>query len=149
MAYSIPHNYTRQTGGYSDPFGDGVQDEPFSMGTLNRDDTKTFITTTSGVLAGDPTSTHPLAGPSEAEALAADFRQHNIPPSFMERPSRHPTPSPQESTFPNPDDTMMNVPYRDDDSPHRSSSFREKSEASLVHNAADMGRSSTYQDLGT
>jgi len=143
----MPHSYTRQTGGYSDPFGDGVHDEPFSTGTLNRDDTKTFTTTTSGILAGDPTRTNPLAGPSEAEVLAADYRQHNVSPSFLERPSRLPTPSPQESTSPNTEDTMMNVPYRDDDSPHRPSSFLEKSEASLVHNAADMGRTSAYQDL--
>lgn len=149
MAHSIPHDRTRPTGGYNDPFGDGAYDEPFSTSNLNHDDTKTFVTYTSGVLARDPTRTIPLAGPTEAEFLAADYRQHNASPSLLDRPGRLPTPSLHDSTLPNPGDIMMNVPYRDDDS---SSSPRpsvlEKPDASLVHNAADMGRSSGYQDLG-
>lgn len=147
MAHSTPHNYTGPTGSDYDPFGGGAYDEPFSMHNLNHDDTKTFVTYTSGVTARDPARTDPLAGPTQAESLVADYRQHNVPPSLLETPDRLPTPSFHDSTLPDPTNIMMNVPYRDDDS---SSSPRPLSAVgkSLVHNAADMGRSSGYQDLG-
>lgn len=149
MARSIPHDPTRPTGSYIDPFGDGAYDEPFSTGNLNYDDTKTSVT--SGVTARDPTNTILLAGPTEAESLAADYRQHNASPSLLKTPDRLPTPSPHDNTLPYPSDIMMNIPYHDDDSPssHRPPSVLGKPDASLVHNAAGMGRSSGYQDLGT
>jgi hypothetical protein len=150
MARSIPQQ-TRPTGSHNDPFGDGAYDEPFSMGNLNNDDTKTFVTHTSGITARDPTRTDPLAGPTQAESMAADYRHHSASPFLLERPDRLPTPSLRDSTLLNPSDIMMNAPYRDDDSsssPRPLSSVVGKSDASLVHNAADMGRSSGYQDLG-
>ena len=150
MARSIPQHQTRPTGSYNDPFGDGAYDEPFSMGNLNHDDTKTFATYTSGITARDPTRLDPLAGPTQAESLAADYRQHDASPLFSEIPDRLPTPSLRDSTLPNPSDTTMNAPYRDDDSSSspRHLSVVGKSDAPLVYNAADMGRSSGYQDLG-
>ncbi|KAG8219741.1 hypothetical protein J3R82DRAFT_712 [Butyriboletus roseoflavus] len=150
MSHSIPHNHTRPIGSYNDPFGDGAYNEPFSTDSLNYDDTKTFVTYTSGVSARDPTKINPLAGPTEAEFLAADYRQYNnASPSLLEKPGRLPTPSPHDSTLPNPSDIMRNVPYRDDNSSlsHRPPSVLEESDASLVHNAADKGQSSSYQDL--
>lgn len=142
MAHSTPHNYAGPTGSDNDPFDGGAYDEPFSMRNLNHDNTETFVTYTSG------TRTDPLAGPTQAESLAADYGQHNVPPSLLETPDRLPTPSFHDSTLPNPSNIMMNVPYRDDDSSPRPLSAVGKSDASLVHNAADMGRSSGYQDLG-
>lgn len=149
MARSILQQ-TRPTGSYNDPFGDGACDEPFSMGNLNHDDTKTFVTYTSGITARDPTRTDPLAGPTQAESMAADYRHYNASPSVLERPERLPTPSLRNSTLLNPSDIMMNAPYRDDDSSSSPSplSVVGKSDMLLVHNAADMGRSSGYQDLG-
>lgn len=150
MAHSIPHGHTRPIGSYNDPFGDGAYDEPVSTGSFNYDDTKTFAAHTSGVAARDPAKSNPLAGPTEAESLAADYRHSNASPSLSERPGRFPTPSPHDSTLLNPSDIMGSVPYRDDDSSlsHRPPSVLGKSNASLVHNAADMGQSSSYQDLG-
>lgn len=149
MAHLIPHNDTRPTGSYNDPFGDGIYDEPFSMGNLD-DDTKTFVTRTSGVPAGDPTRMAPFTGPTEAEFLAADYRQHSASPSLLKTPDRLPTPSLNNTTLPNPGDIMMNTPYHDNDSSSspRSLTVVGKLDAPLVHNAADMGRSSDYQDLG-
>lgn len=150
MAHAMERDHTRPTGSYDDPFGDGAYDEPFSTGNLNHDDTKTFVTYTSGVLARDPTRMNPLAGPTVAESLATDYRQHNASPSLLDRPARLPTPSLHDSTLPNPGDIMMNVPYHDEDSSSspRPPSVLGKPDVSLVQNAADMGRSSRYQDLG-
>ena len=150
MAGSIPHKRVKPIGSYNDPFGDGAYDEPFNT-NLNHDDTKTFTTYTSGVPAEDPTRTIQLAGPTEAEFLAADYRQHNTSPSLLDRPDRLPTPHfLNNNTLPNPADTTMNAPYRDDDwsSSPRPLSVGGKPDISLVQNAADMDRSSGYQHLG-
>ncbi|KAH0838244.1 hypothetical protein J3R83DRAFT_6500 [Lanmaoa asiatica] len=148
MLTEVVKSAVEPTGSYNDPFGDGACDEPFSTGNLNHDDTKTFVTYTSGVSVRDPTRTDPLAGPMEAESLAADYRRQDVSPSF-ERPGRLPTPSPHDSTLHNPNDVVMNVPYRDVDSSSslRPSSVLGKQDDSLVQNAAEMGQSSTYQDL--
>ena len=142
----MAYNHTRPTERYNDPFGDSALDEPFSTTNHNHNDSKTFVTYTSGVSAGGPNRTHPLAGSTEAESLAADYRQHNTSPSSFETPGRLPTPSLRLGALSNPNDIMTNVPYRD--GAFRPPSVIEKSDAPLVHNAADMGRSSSYQDLG-
>ncbi|KAF8445863.1 hypothetical protein L210DRAFT_2938764 [Boletus edulis BED1] len=147
MARSTPHGHTRPTGNYNDPYS--VYDDPFSMDNLNRDDSKTFATYTSGVLTRGPTKTDPSAGPTEAEFLAADYRQHNASPSWLDRPDRLPTPALDYSTSPNPTDISMNAPYHDDDlsSSPRPLSVVGQPDIPLVHDAADMGRSTGYQDL--
>ncbi|KAG9314296.1 hypothetical protein JVU11DRAFT_5085 [Chiua virens] len=149
MAHSMLHDHTGLTRNYNDPFGDGAHDEPFSVASLTHEDSKTFITNTSGVVVRDPTKTSSLGGPTEAEFLAADYRQHNASPS-LESPDRLPTPALHDSTSsPKPKDTMMNLPYRDDDSSStfHHSSVLGKPDTPLIHNAADMGRLSSYQDL--
>lgn len=142
----MAYDHTRPTRGYNDSFGDGAHDEPFSTSNFNYDDTKTFVTYTSGVSAADPTRIHPLAGPTQAEFLAADYRQHNVSPTSFETPSRLHTPSLRDGALSSPNDTMMNIAYRDDDL--RPPPGIENADTPLVHNAADMGRSSGYQDLG-
>ncbi|KIJ68535.1 hypothetical protein HYDPIDRAFT_106736 [Hydnomerulius pinastri MD-312] len=148
MAYSVPYDGGKPaTGGYNGPFGDGARDEPFSVHQSVHDDTETFTTFTSGVPAADFSRPMPGAGPTEAESLAIDYRQHSASPSLSAGPSRLPTPSLPEKRSSNFGE--LGVPYRDDDSylAFRPTSVVGKSDASLIHSAADMGRSSTYQDL--
>ncbi|KAF9229202.1 rhomboid-domain-containing protein [Gyrodon lividus] len=143
MAYSAPYDSTRPTTvGRNDAFGDGERDEPFSVDHLTYDDSRTFTTYTSGVPAVDLARPMPETGPTEAESLAAVYRQYNISPSLSERPSRLPTPSPYEIRSSNP-------AIRDEDSysSHRPASVVGKADTSLIDNAADMGRSLSYQDL--
>jgi hypothetical protein len=151
MSSSVPYDNTRPTTvGYNDPFGDGARDEPFSVDHLTHDDSRTFTTYTSGV----PTVglARPMAetGPTEAESLAAVYRQHNTSPSLSERlgHGRLPTPSPYESHSSNTSDPV--IPYHDEDSypSLRPVSVVEKADAPLMHNMADVGKSSTYEDLG-
>ena len=135
----MAYDYTRSTRSFNDPFGDGAHDEPFSSSNFHRDDTKTFGTYRA---SGIPVEGSTLAGSTNAVSLTADYRQTNSSPS-PEPPSRLPTPS---DTLFDPSDSTMNTPYRDDD--FHPSSLIDKPEVSLVHNAADMGKSSRYQDLG-
>lgn len=142
MAYSPRYDGSYPTSqGYMDPFSGGARDEPFrSPDFLPHDDTKTFTTTTSGIPAIDPLA--PLPGStSDAQLLATNYRQQNVTPGpslgrplsvvySEERPS---SPSIFEAT------------YRDND-PY----FPKKTdETSLVQNAADMGKTVHFQDLGT
>ncbi|KAH7928549.1 rhomboid-domain-containing protein [Leucogyrophana mollusca] len=127
-----------------DPFGDDVRDEPFS---IPRDDTMTFTTTTSGVPMPDPSKSMHGYERTESESLAINYRQNSRSPSLPAVPSRLPSPS----GFGNRESASAStiVGYRDEDpyATERPKSFIDKSETSLVDNAAGMGRSDNYQDF--
>lgn len=131
---------------HTDPFGDDVREKPFDgLDGIIQDDTTTFTTTTSGIPAMDPSSSLRGAGHTEAQSLIFNYRRTKSPP-LPGVPSRQPTPSLSERNAPVFGD--LSVPYKDEDSySTRPSSFVGKSDDHLVHNAADMGRSDSYQDL--
>ncbi|KAG6334043.1 hypothetical protein ID866_5046 [Astraeus odoratus] len=146
MAYhSFRYDDGHPTPGFTDPFSDSARDEPFRPPDLPRDDSKTFTTSTSGVLASEPPTTLPGSNVTEAQLLATDYRQQNAsPPSVGERLSvihsgaRSSTPS------------ILDTEYRDDDAQSTvrpTSAVAKADEVSLVYNAADMGKSVHYQDL--
>lgn len=132
---------------HADPFGDDVREKPFDgLDGIIQDDTTTFTTTTSGIPAMDPSSSLRGAGHTEAQSLIFNYRRTKSPP-LPGVPSRQPTPSLSERNAPVFGD--LSVPYKDEDSySTHPSSFVGKSDDHLVHNAADMGRSDSYQDLG-
>jgi hypothetical protein len=133
---------------HTDPFGDDVREKPFDgLDGIIQDDTATFTTTTSGIPALDPSSSLRSAGHTEAQSLIFNYRRTKSPP-LPGVPSRQPTPSPlSEANAPGFGD--LNVPYKDEDSySTHPSSVVGKSEDHLMHNAAGMGRSDSYQDLG-
>ncbi|KAJ8584706.1 rhomboid-domain-containing protein [Rhizopogon salebrosus TDB-379] len=108
---------------------------------MPRDDTMTFTTTTSGIPA--PTPFLPSAGRTEAQSVISNYRRTNSPsPPLPGMTSREPTPSLSERKD-------LAIPYKDEDSYStlRPSSVIGKSDAALMHNAADMGRTDSYQDL--
>jgi hypothetical protein len=128
---------------HADPFEDDVRDRPFDpYDEMPRDDTMTFTTTTSGIPA--PTPFLPSAGRTEAQSVISNYRRTSSPsPPLPGMTSREPTPSLSERND-------LAIPYKDEDSYStlRPSSVVGKSDAALVHNAADMGRTDSYQDLG-
>jgi len=145
---------TQFTGGttnysYADPFDDDadVRDEHFQVNTFNatpRDGTMTFPTTADVVHT--PAPSLPSASRTEAQSIISNYRRTSSP-ALPDTTSRRPTPSLSERNAPFDD---LTVPYKDEDtySTLRPSSFVGKSDAALMHNAADMGRSNSYQDLG-
>lgn len=142
MAHFTTNHTTAGANLHVDPFEDAVQDEPFHpLDGMPRDDAMTFTTTTSGI----PVPTPSLAlGRTEAQSVISNYRRTISPPL----PDRLPTPSLSERNTPIFDD--LTVPYKDEDtySTLRPSSVVGNSGTTLVHNAADMGRSDSYQDLG-
>jgi len=128
----------------TDPFGDHSGEKPFDgLDGIIQDDTTTFTTTTSGIPALDPSSSSRGTGQTEAQSLIFNYRRTKSPLS----PSRQPTPSLSERNAPVFGD--LSVPYRDEDSySTRPLSAVDQSDDHLVHSAADMGRSDSYQDLG-
>lgn len=130
MAHFTTNHTTVGANLHVDPFEDAVTD-----------DTMTFTTTTSGIPAPTPSL---APGRTEAQSIISNYRRTSSPPL----PNRLPTPSLSERNAPVFDD--LTVPYKDEDtySTLRPSSVVGKSDAALVHNAADMGRSDSYQDLG-
>jgi len=132
-----------------DPFSEGsARDEPFRpLDYLSHDDSKTFTTSTSGIPAIDPSVPFPGWDTTEAQLLANNYRQQNVTPipstgerlSVIHSEGRSPSPS------------ILESPYRDNNphSPtHLMSVTGKTDEASLVPNAADMGRTVHFQDLG-
>jgi hypothetical protein len=119
-----------------DHFGDAPVRDPYE--TYNRnpehEDTSTITTRyTSGVPASEPNQRN-LNGQTEAETLAAQYKSLR-PPSTI-----------------NPDNTSANrLTYIDEDYNYYPSKplpmIDDKLDASLVENAADVGRSGDYQDL--
>lgn len=134
---------------YASPFEDDTEalrvgDKPFDLfDRMTRNDTMTFTTMTSGIQA----PSLPSAGRTEAQSVISNYRRTSSPP-LSDVTSRQPTPSLSERNAPIFGD--LSVPYKDEDtySTLRPSSVVGKSDPSLVHNAADMGRSDSYQDLG-
>ncbi|KAG1757658.1 hypothetical protein EDB19DRAFT_1891380 [Suillus lakei] len=131
---------------YTDPFGDDGRHKPFDgLDGIIQDDTTTFTTTTSGIPALDPSSSLRSAGQTEAQSLIFNYRRTKSPLPGV--PSREPTPSLSERNAPGFGD--LSVPYKDEESSYstRPSSVVGQSDDPLVHNAADMGRSDSYQNL--
>ncbi|KAG0708783.1 hypothetical protein DFH29DRAFT_889030 [Suillus ampliporus] len=136
-------NTNHPAGSNMDPFGDDGQDKPFGgFDAIPHDDAMTFTTTTSGIPAPDPSSSLLGAGHTEAQSLIFNYRRTKSPP-LPGIPSRQPTPSLSERNAPIFGD--LSVPYKDEES--RPSSVIGQSDDALVHNAAAMGRSDSYQDL--
>lgn len=134
---------------HTDPFGDSLdsRNKPFDgLDGIIQDDTTTLATTTSGIPALDPSSFLRGAGRTEAQSLIFNYRRTKSP-TLPAIPSRQPTPSLSERNGPVFSD--LSVPYKDEDSySTRPPSVVGKSDDHLMHNAADMGRSDSYQDLG-
>lgn len=148
MAHSIRYDGNYPTSqGFVDPFSDSARDEPFRpLDYLSHDDSKTFTTSTSGIPAIDPSVPFPGWDTTEAQLLATNYRQQNVTPipstgerlSVIHSEGRSPSPS------------ILESPYRDHNphSPtHLMSVTGKTDEASLVPNAADMGRTVHFQDL--
>ena len=126
-----------------DYFGDGPVRDPYETYSKHptHGDTSTITTAyTSGVLAPQPISPLHLGGQSEAESLAAHYKQASgsstvqtlVDDAAKQSANRH--------------------TYVDEDFNYYPSkplpTINENQEAPLVHNAADVGRSGNYQDLG-
>lgn len=138
MARLVTHDDSRPS---MDHFGDSLVRDPYETygQNLPHGDASTITTAyTTGVPVPEHKDHSNLYGQTEAESLASQYKQS----------------SPIESMSPPNHDTQSTkaMSYVDEDYNHYPSkplpAIDDRQDAPLVYNAADVGRSGGYQDLG-
>lgn len=126
-----------------DHFGDGPVRDPYETYSEHptHEDTSTIATAyTSGVLAPQPFPPSNLGGQSEAESLAAHYKKASGP--SIDQTLADDTTKQSANRYTYVDEDFNYYPTKP------LPVIDENQEAPLVPNAADVGRSGNYQDLG-